>query len=197
MHPQERKKTQTKKHIFYKTLNNRQTKVQKKRPTYTGGDFNARVQTKQTENEHCIGKHTFDKNNITLVSQDEDVVENRNMFVSHCNITNTIAVNTFFDKPDNKKPTFRYSTTTHGPPWTRENLYETLDYILVQNKWKNTVKNIEVDREVIDSDHYPVIAKIRIELKVVSDVDFCSDVGQCRPMSANVAQRRPLFGNPF
>ena len=55
--------------------------------------------------------------------------------------------------------------TKHGPPWTRQNGYETLDYILAQNTLKKTIKNAEVDIEFIDSDHYPVIADIVIKLK--------------------------------
>ena len=40
-------------------------------PTYTGGDFNARIQIKQTTEESCIGPHTFDQNNTTLANKIE------------------------------------------------------------------------------------------------------------------------------
>ena len=71
-----------KKDKHYKALYKVQTDLQKKGPTYTGGDFNARVQIKQSDEENCIGQHTFDKANITLATQDDGVVENRNYFIT-------------------------------------------------------------------------------------------------------------------
>ena len=68
-------------------------------PNWNGYDKQSGSQDskwQQTDNENCIGTHTFDNNNITLMQQDEGVVENRSMFISHCNLTQTIAVNTFF-----------------------------------------------------------------------------------------------------
>ena len=57
-------------------------------------------------------------------------------------------------------------TTTHGPPWTRANGYETLDYILAPERWKNTVKNVEAETTgFIPSDHYPLIAEIHVKFK--------------------------------
>ena len=55
------------------------------------------------------------------------------MFIAHCATTNNIIANTQFEKPNQKLVTFRYATTKHGPPWTRANNYEALDYIIVPN----------------------------------------------------------------
>ena len=38
-------------------------------------------------------------------------MENRYMFIAHCNATETIAANTFYQKDDIKKVTFRHCTT--------------------------------------------------------------------------------------
>ena len=69
-------------------------------------------------------------------------------------------------KKKTKQLTFRHMETTHGPPWTRQNGYEMLDFILVPERWKNTVANAESDTSgFIPTDHYPIIATIRIKVK--------------------------------
>ena len=93
-------------------------------PTYTMGDFNARTQNaKNITEQEIIGPHTFDTFADNSHLQTADVQENRNLFISHCIETNTKAANTWFEKPENKKITFRHMSTEHGPPWTRSNGY--------------------------------------------------------------------------
>ena len=102
------------------------------------GDFNARVQTCMHLNEMgVVGQHTFDKHNPRVEETERDranVTENRSMFIAHCATTQTIIANTQFEKPDSKLVTFRYATAKDGPPWTRANNYEAMDYILTQNR---------------------------------------------------------------
>ena len=57
------KATSEEKQEHYETLKRTQRKHQSKGPTYTIGDFNARIQKKQSESETPIGNHTFDINN--------------------------------------------------------------------------------------------------------------------------------------
>ena len=58
-----------------------------------------------------------------------------------------------------------------GPPYTRNN-YETLDYVLVPRRWRNAVKNIESDiNSGFDSDHYPLLAHIVLNLKAKHEKD--------------------------
>ena len=74
-------------------------------------------------------------------------------------------------KKKTKQLTFRHMETTHGPPWTRQNGYEMLDFILVPERWKNTVANAESDTSgFIPTDHYPIIAEIKIRLKAIKKV---------------------------
>ena len=52
-----------------------------------------------------------------------------------------------------------------GPPYDRHH-YETLDYIIVPDRWKNTVENVEIDMNSgINSYHYPLRVTICINLK--------------------------------
>ena len=73
--------------------------------------------------------------------------------------------NTFFEKPDEKLFTFKNNINAVGGPYTREN-YETLDYILVPERWKNSIKNVEADKDTpIYSDHITLLAIIQVKLK--------------------------------
>ena len=86
------------KYEHYDKLKSVQLKLQGKGPTYTAGDFNARLQKRQTYAETCIGQHTFDKRNHTLATQTADVVENRNLLITHCMQTSNVIIDTFFPK---------------------------------------------------------------------------------------------------
>ena len=71
----------------------------------------------------------------------------------------------FFEKPDEKLYTFKNTINTVGEPYTRDR-YETLDYILVPERWKNSIKNVEADKDTpIYSDHIALIATTQIKLK--------------------------------
>ena len=87
------------------------------------------------------------------------------MFIAHCNNTDSITINTFFEKPDEQLRTYKVNKNNLGPPYNRTK-YETLDYILVPNRWKNTFKNVEADPNTyVDSDHFCLLADIQIKLK--------------------------------
>ena len=61
--------------------------------------------------------------------------------------------------------TFKNTINAVGEPYTRDR-YETLDYILVPERWKNSIKNVEADKDTpIYSDHIALIATIQIKLK--------------------------------
>ena len=54
---------------------------------------------------------------------------------------------------------------TKGPPLTRGR-YETLDYILTNDKWKSSITNIENDVEhCIETNHVPIVAEINLRVK--------------------------------
>ena len=77
-----------------------------------------------------------------------------------------IALNTTFQKPNTKLITYRAPTLNWGPPGTRHR-YETLDYCLIQDRWKNAAKDSESDVTAnIDSDHFPLKTTFKFKLKV-------------------------------
>ena len=68
-------------------------------------------------------------------------------------------------KNDIKLLTYRQPTPNIGPPWTRGR-YETVDYTIIGNRWKNTMIDCETDVFAnIPSDHFIMKYKIRTKLK--------------------------------
>ena len=77
----------------------------------------------------------------------------------------TASFNQNNEKPNEKLMTFKQNSTNIGPPYDRDR-YETLDYILTRNRWKNTVKDVESDKNTtVRSDHFAMTAKIKVKLK--------------------------------
>lgn len=61
-------------------------------------------------------------------------------------------------------------TQNRGPPWCRPR-FETLDYIIVSNRWTNGVINVEAVLSAhITTDHFPLTATLRFKLKKNSNV---------------------------
>jgi hypothetical protein len=75
-------------------------------------------------------------------------------------------MNTFFYKQEEKLITYKEDKAhLGGPPYNRSK-YETLDYVLVPNRWKNAIKDVESDVHAeINSDHYPMKIRVQINLK--------------------------------
>ena len=140
------------------------TKHKSKHITHIVGDFNARIQTKLSEEETCIGQHTFNKHNITIETQGDKIDESRNLLIDLCQSTQSTLMNTQFQKTDDKLATHRmptYQTT----PFERPH-YEMIDYWITANRWKNTISNIETEPKAnITTDHLPMKASMKIKLK--------------------------------
>ena len=58
--------------------------------------------------------------------------------------------------------------TDWGPPWVKHR-YDTLDYVLIPDKWKNACTNCEADPgRAIPSDHFPIKLLLRAKLRAKS-----------------------------
>ena len=54
--------------------------------------------------------------------------------------------------------------TGTGPPYTKGR-FDVIEYIIVPKRWQNAIKNVYSDIwSGIDTDHYPIIADIRVSL---------------------------------
>ena len=163
------------KDLFYETLQNTYQKAKNIGCVFIAGDLNARVQCKRCDEEEAVGKWTFDKTNLTFDNQSDDTADNRQRLLEFCETNNIKLANTLFPKPACKLVTYREIGIQHGPPWIRKDAeadfgkryrYECLDYILVPQRWRNAIQNLESDVMAnINTDHYPLICTIRLKLK--------------------------------
>ena len=91
-------KTLEQKETFYEIAQKELMKAQNKGPTDLAGYVNARVQIHASPEETGIGAHTFDKEHITLDEQAFDTRQHREHFILHSTETNSILIDTFFEK---------------------------------------------------------------------------------------------------
>ena len=103
--PATKTSTTEQKKTHYEKLAKIQGRKQSEGPTYTIGDFNARIQRKLSTLEKPVGPFTFDKNNDNMDRRTpEDLVrENRSLLIGHCIQMECQIANTFFEKPEHKK----------------------------------------------------------------------------------------------
>ena len=96
---------------------------------------------------------------------EEQQQKNRTLLVEFCEAENMKIMNTYFQKPQKNKCTFKYWGAEDGPPWDQSK-YTEIDWFLVSNRGKNAVKDIGAEPTAnIGSDHFPVICKWKIILK--------------------------------
>ena len=91
--------TETEKETFYEDLHQRIKSIPKKGPYLVMGDFNARLQEPDNEEEaEWIGPHTFSVGDNTTWNQSTDVEDNREHLLELCRNNNLLAINTYFCK---------------------------------------------------------------------------------------------------
>ena len=159
----------------YDELDNAIEELRRKYIVYLNGDFNARVQVQPDDTEVNIGPYTLEPTEHRLDSQGEQAADNRARFIALTNTHDLKAMNTYFPKPSQFLATYK-EMGVEGPPYIRgswnpnrlryEQRYEQLDFMLVQSRWKNSVKNVQADpKSNIESSHNPLIATIEVKLK--------------------------------
>ena len=77
-----------------------------------------------------------------------------------------VVKNTMYNKRMKNRCTYKNKNTGHkgGKPWNATN-YGQIDYIMIENRWKNSIFEAwSAPFTGIDSDHFPVIGRIKIKL---------------------------------
>ena len=129
------------------------------------GDFNCRLQGPLEDELEFIGREAFGPGADNIENLSTQTIENRDLFVNLCIDQDLCAKTTFFRKQIQYKVTFRCPGTNHGPPWTHDR-YQQLDFFLISNKWKNSIKDAWSDSDAcIYSDHYPLHATLFTKIK--------------------------------
>ncbi len=150
----------------YQQLEKITNKAKGQGPMYIMGDWNARMQKAQNKTERTvIGKWTLEPEKSKVQELSEDVTWNRDRCIEFCLKQKLVLANTRFKKTKEKTATFR----TPGTLETEEIVHkkhEQIDYIAVQQRWKNTITDAESNTKAnLDTDHYPVTATCRIKLR--------------------------------
>ena len=112
----------------------------------------------------CIHGRGFD----FLRSQPNPKNKNRQLFLDTLAGTDSFAINTFFQKPPSKGVTYRKKTPNDGMAldWNPTDFF-TLAFVVANSKAKKCVVNCESDTSTeLNTDHLPLIATIRIKLKI-------------------------------
>ena len=142
------------KDFFYKDLQSAVSLLPKHEINIIMGDFNARLMERFPHEHDFIGSHLFRENDSTIDQLSEKQKDNRNRFVSFCQEHGLVISNTWFQKPH------------FQGPFTTDR-YAQLDYILINQRWKNSIRNIETSSShAISTDHKLVIADATVKLAV-------------------------------
>ena len=128
------------------------------------GDFNAKLDGRLEEEKQHIGPHVFNPDEGKRERAKAEVQENRELFMLAVIQNDWVVKNTWFEKTDRSKVTFR---TKGAIGWDMQpGNFEQIDHVLVPRKWANSIKNVETDTTTgLYSDHFPTIVEIRTKLK--------------------------------
>ena len=86
--------------------------------------------------DEIIGTRTFDKTNIRLAVQDQQVLESRHNLINSCIETHCRLENTVHDKAEKAKATYNENQCGLANRAVTRTNYETLDYIIAPNRLK-------------------------------------------------------------
>jgi hypothetical protein len=157
------------KNDFYDTLDNLYNKHKQKEMIILG-DFNARIYHRDEEDPNVFGDHFLQYSETTLQNMALGSKENRSLFLDFASKHNLNLVNTFFPNPIEKLATFREVGTKYDDH-IQLHKHNTVDYILVHKDKLHKFDDVHTDtvHHVVNTDHYPLIAKYRISLDVINN----------------------------
>ena len=102
------------------------------------GDFNARLHYRLDSEKEALGPYIFGKGEEYVKHQSNNTTESRDQFVQFCLGTGMVVMNTQFKKKDKHYCTYKeMETEGFAPPWDT-NRFATLDYCLIQDRWKTS-----------------------------------------------------------
>ena len=110
---------------------------------FIGGDFNARIIERAPAVEYLFGPFVFNPTEDDLNILSEGQLNNRERFVEFCIKFNMVPVNTWFQRTQSQLVTYRSPHTQNFNNPTDASNYAQMDYLLAQNQWKNSVKNVD------------------------------------------------------
>ena len=150
---------------FYDQLRSSVNAGKKKGMVIIGADMNARILEPGSNPSDGIGPYVFGSDTPTI-KEAPGVDDNRQLLQDFLIRTNTTLTNTYFKKRPEHQITYRVDKSARTEhPYTKGR-FDVIDYIIVHKRWQNRVKNVYSDiTSGINSDHYPLVADIKINLK--------------------------------
>ena len=133
-------------------------------PMYVMGDWNAKNDERMEGEEEIIGNRVLGKEGMNRSVEAED---NRTRLIELAMTTGTVIADTWFDKLEAKKCTYREKKECEVGEVVEVNKehYEQIDMTLVKTRWRNSILDIEAKHDSgINSDRVPVVLVARIRL---------------------------------
>ena len=108
-----------------------------------------------------------------LLERDVEGTLNRTLTMEWAMANNLVCTNTLFQKTFDKLVTFREKTTDlEERDWGDKEKYAQIDFFWALQRWRNAVVNVESDTSSnFPSDHYPIIATVRLRLEERDDIE--------------------------
>ena len=128
------------------------------------GDWNAKLDERREGEEEVIGPNVLMKGGMMRSEEAED---NRNRMIELATAQGMVVSDTWFDKTEDKKCTYREKKECGEGEIIEVNKdnYEQLDMIMTNKRWKNSIIDVEAKHDSgINSDHVPVVARARVRL---------------------------------
>ena len=163
------------KNIYWEELS-KEMEANKNCIRIVAGDFNARLFEIQADEKRCFGANIIHRNGYLSKGIANNTRDNRERFVDFAKTQDMAAINTFIEKPPQKRITYKEKVPQHNPerpeyqgedtgPYDHTK-YAQCDYWLVDKTHQCTFKDCEAKLEwARDSDHYPLFAKIQLNKK--------------------------------
>ena len=123
------------------------------------------TQEGEGEDNH-LGPHVFGRGHRFVENLAQLEENNRTLMMEFLQNTESRAMNSFFDKPTSKKPTYiEKETVGKGPPFSPIR-YAEIDHVVARTHTCNSVLDVESRTELeFPSDHFPIFSRIRFKLK--------------------------------
>ena len=127
---------------FYELLTKETNKYKKKGIMYIGSDLNAKL-IHPGELEEGYGQYIFKEG--PPVSEGQGVEDNRFRLQEYLLKTKTVLANTLYPKKPEQLITYKLDKASgNGPPYIKGK-FDTIDYIIVHKKWRNTITDVHSD----------------------------------------------------
>lgn len=126
------------------------------------GDFNTRLHARCSGEENILGPFVWGRGETFVKKLTPLDREQRGVLIAALKASEHIRMNSFFEKPDDKKIA-RSDWSAEGPPYIPTR-YAELDAVIANTRTRNMIKNVESNtKHYFPSDHFPLELRLKIK----------------------------------